>query len=201
MDARVADDTLVDVAFALQGEGRPSLTRLLLGDALRRWLPWLGETEGSGLHAPRLAPGGLVPRRARLLLRVPLSRLAEVQALTGERLEAAEGRLRLGDAQARALLAHPTLWSQTVVCDAVDELGLLALAEAWMQQNGLRGELVCGRRHELVGPDGPRGGHSLMLHGLSATDSLRAQSLGLGDWHWLGCGLFVPHKSAAAVGS
>jgi Cas6 Crispr len=97
-------------------------------------------------------------------------------------------------------LAHPTLWTQTVVCDAPDELGLMALAEAWMQQHGLRGELVCGRRHELFGPDGPRGGHSLMLHGLSARDSLRAQSLGLGDWHWLGCGLFVPHKSAAAVG-
>jgi hypothetical protein len=74
----VADDTLLDLAIALHGEGRPSLTRLQLGSALRRWLPWLGQTEGSGLHAPRLAPGGLVPRRARLLLRVPQSRQAEV---------------------------------------------------------------------------------------------------------------------------
>ncbi|MBN8487354.1 MAG: hypothetical protein J0M20_06470, partial [Burkholderiales bacterium] len=127
-------------------------------------------------------------------------RQAEVQALAGARLEAGEGALQLGDAQARPLLAHPTVWSQTVVCDAQDELGLLALAEAWMQQHGLRGELVCGRRQELIGPAGSRVGHSLMLHGLSAPDSLRAQSLGLGDWHWLGCGLFVPHKSAAAVG-
>lgn len=200
MDARVVDDSLLDLAFALHGAGRPSLTRLQLGTALRAWLPWLGEAPGSGLHAPRLAPGGLVPRRARLLLRVPQSRLAEAQALVGARLEAGDGQLQLAEPQARALLAHPTLWSQTVVCDAQDELGLLALAEAWMQQHGLRGELVCGRRHELVGPEGPRGGHSLMLHGLSAADSLRAQSMGLGDWHWLGCGLFVPHKSAAAVG-
>jgi CRISPR-associated protein Cas6 len=200
MDARVVDDGLLDLAFALQGAGRPSLTRLHLGTALRAWLPWLGEAPGSGLHAPRLAPGGLVPRRARLLLRVPQSRLAQAQALAGCRLAAGDGELCLASPQARPLLAHPTLWSQTVVSDAVDELGLLALAETWMQGLGLRGELVVGRRQELTGPDGPRGGHSLMLHGLSAQDSLRAQSVGLGDWHWLGCGLFVPHKSAAAVG-
>lgn len=200
MDAQVQEDRLTDLAFTLEIEGRPALSRLRLGEALRQRLPWLGEAVGSGLLAPRLAPGGLVPRRARLLLRVPDSQQAEAQALSGVALPAEGGRVVLGEAQPRRLLAHPTLWSDTVICAADDELGLLAAADAWMQQHGLRGELVCGRRHEVAGPGGARGGHSLMLHGLSAPDSLRAQSLGLGEWRWLGCGLFVPHKSAAAVG-
>ena len=40
-----------------------------------------------------------------------------------------------------------------------------------------------------------------MLHGLSAADSLTVQRAGIGPHRALGCGLFVPHKSAAAVGA
>ncbi len=38
-----------------------------------------------------------------------------------------------------------------------------------------------------------------MLDGLSAGDSLRVQQHGLGAHRRLGCGVFVPHRSAAAV--
>jgi hypothetical protein len=38
-----------------------------------------------------------------------------------------------------------------------------------------------------------------MLHALSPEQSLRLQQHGLGPQRLLGCGIFVPHKSAAAV--
>ena len=41
---------------------------------------------------------------------------------------------------------------------------------------------------------------SMMLHALVPEQSLRLQQHGLGPHRLLGCGLFVPHKSAAAVG-
>jgi CRISPR-associated protein Cas6 len=44
-------------------------------------------------------------------------------------------------------------------------------------------------------------GYSLMLHELSPDDSLRMQAIGLGKERKFGCGIFVPHKSAAAVGA
>jgi hypothetical protein len=44
-------------------------------------------------------------------------------------------------------------------------------------------------------------GFSLMLHGLSVADSLRVQRAGIGPHRLLGCGIFVPHRSAAAVGA
>ena len=44
-------------------------------------------------------------------------------------------------------------------------------------------------------------GYSLMLDGLSAEGALRLLDAGLGPHRRLGCGLFVPHKSAAAVGA
>jgi hypothetical protein len=38
-----------------------------------------------------------------------------------------------------------------------------------------------------------------MLHELSPEHSLRMQAAGLGAQRKLGCGIFVPHKSAGAV--
>jgi hypothetical protein len=40
-----------------------------------------------------------------------------------------------------------------------------------------------------------------MLHGLATAASLRVLEAGVGRHRRLGCGLFVPHKSAAAVGA
>jgi hypothetical protein len=52
----------------------------------------------------------------------------------------------------------------------------------------------------VIDDDGvPVTGYSLMLDGLSPADSLRVLEAGLGRHRRLGCGLFVPHKSAAAV--
>jgi hypothetical protein len=39
-----------------------------------------------------------------------------------------------------------------------------------------------------------------MLHGLKRAESVAIQESGLGLHRLLGCGLFVPHKSIAAVG-
>jgi hypothetical protein len=44
-------------------------------------------------------------------------------------------------------------------------------------------------------------GFSLMLDGLSAAHALRLLETGMGPHRLLGCGVFVPHKSAAAVGT
>ncbi len=60
---------------------------------------------------------------------------------------------------------------------------------------------MCGKRQQRDSGAGAVVGFSLMLHGLSAADSLTVQRVGIGPHRALGCGLFVPHKSAAAVGA
>ena len=64
----------------------------------------------------------------------------------------------------------------------------------------MRSQVICGKRQQRDWPAGVVTTFSLMLHGLTASDSLRLQELGLGRHRLLGCGIFVPHKSAAAVG-
>ena len=60
---------------------------------------------------------------------------------------------------------------------------------------------VCGKCQVRHSDAGVVVGFSLMLHGLSPADSLTVQRVGIGPHRALGCGLFVPHKSAAAVGA
>ena len=43
-------------------------------------------------------------------------------------------------------------------------------------------------------------GFALMLHGLKRAESVAIQESGLGLHRLLGCGIFIPHKSIAAVG-
>ena len=70
------------------------------------------------------------------------------------------------------------------------ELAALAIA----------GERVCGKRQSLWVDGLEMTTFSMMLHALVPEQSLRLQEQGLGPYRLLGCGLFVPHKSAAAVG-
>jgi hypothetical protein len=69
-----------------------------------------------------------------------------------------------------------------------------------LQDLQVRSQVICGKRQQRDWPEGRTTTFSLMLHGLTAVDSLRLQERGLGRHRLLGCGIFVPHKSAAAVG-
>ena len=82
-----------------------------------------------------------------------------------------------------------------------DEAAFLQAVDDGLGALGVRGERICGRHRAL--DDGTRrlSGFSLMLDGLSPAHSLRVLEAGLGAHRDLGCGLFVPHRSAAAVGA
>jgi CRISPR-associated protein Cas6 len=106
----------------------------------------------------------------------------------------------VGSAQVRELLPWGTLYAHLVAADgAADELEFLRDVDAQLQTLGVRGRAICGRRQVLAADD--LQGFSLMVDGLSAQDSLCLLQAGLGRHRRLGCGLFVPHKSAAAVGA
>lgn len=201
MDATPA--VLVDLAFPLEGRTLPGEHRAALAAALAARLPWLGALPGTGMHRLNLVPGGggvaLLSARTRLLLRVPRERAAEAAAaLSGTTLALGEAVLRLGAPVQRELLPHRTLYAHYVAAPPGDELAFLAMVDAELQALAVQGRPICGRRQG--GPDGGSG-FSLMVDGLSPDDALRLLQAGIGAQRALGCGLFVPHRSAAAVGA
>jgi CRISPR-associated protein Cas6 len=195
---------MIDIAFALQGRTLPTEHRFALAEALARVLPWLDSEPGAGVHRLKLVRDGgggdaLVSPRTRLVLRVPRALAGAACALAGTNLDVAGHALRPLDPHERELLPHGTLYAHLVAAEAEDEAAFLARMREELAAMEVAAQPVCGRWQSAEA--GRLVGCSLMLSGLDAAQSLRVLQRGLGRHRHLGCGLFVPHKSAAAVGA
>ena len=73
--------------------------------------------------------------------------------------------------------------------------------DAELRALGVPCRRVCGQRRVLDAGGRALVGYSLMLYELSPADSRRVLEAGIGSHRLIGCGLFVPHRSAAAVGA
>ncbi len=204
MDA-LAASSVVDMAFALRGAHLARDHRLALADALAAALPWLASEPRAAVHAVKLVHGAgdpaLLSARSRLVVRVPRERAdAMAGALAGRTLTVAGESVELGAATLRELLPHSTLYAPFVDAGSADEAAFLEAVGAELAALGVACHRVCGREQQLRGPQRLLHGYSLLLHGLGAAASLRVLEQGLGEHRLMGCGVFVPHKTAAAVG-
>ena len=193
---------MVDVIFPLSGVCLPRDYRQALADALERALPGLTAWPGLGVHRVHAVAGGgtLLSQRARLALRVRREQQAALAPLGGARLDVGGCVVQLGHAQVRELVAHGTLYSHLVAAGSDDELEFHAAIERELEALRVRGRPICGRRQIVsIAGEGAVTGFSLMLDGLSPADSMHLLEAGLGRHRPLGCGIFVPHRSAAAL--
>ncbi len=206
MQVEATMSEVVDVAFALKGQTIPADHGLALFRLLAERLNWLEAEAAAGVHPIRGARSGsgaaelYVGGRGRLMLRLPRERAEQAYALSGAKLALGEG-IEVGEAQLRTLFAHGTLYSHFVTMGTPDEALFQRGVSAQLQDTGVECTVVCGKARRAQGEESERFGFSLMLHGLSPGHSLRMQETGLGAGRKLGCGIFVPHRSAAAVGS
>ena len=197
---------VVDVAFVLKGGTIPSDHGWSLYRLLAEQLAWLDADETAGVHPIRGARSGngaaelYVGGRGRLMLRLQRERAQLAFALSGTRLDLGEG-VEIGAPQLRTLFAHSTLYSRFVAAESDDEVEFLHSVNAQLQQAGIACKVVLGKLRRADGAGAQMPGFSVMLHELSPEHSLAMQQTGLGTGRKLGCGIFVPHRSAAAVGS
>ncbi len=179
----------IDIAFAVEGDALPREHRRELAAAIGLALPWWAAQEGAGMHRLNVAAGGgpqaLLSHRTRLTLRVPRERATDAAALQGAAL--------------RRERPYSTLYAHFVAADGGDELAFLDAVAAELSALGVAGRSICGRRQVVEG--GALQGYSLMLDGLNAAGALRVLEAGIGRHRRWACGIFVPHKSAVAVGS
>ncbi|CAK0771943.1 hypothetical protein CCP3SC15_4440003 [Gammaproteobacteria bacterium] len=160
-----------------------------------------GGESGNGWYRPEGGEGTLyLTRRARLILRLPHSRIADARfALQGRTLVVANSSLVVGEAVARPLSHHSALYARHVVTDpAADEGVFLADASRELQAMAVRfKKMLAGKSSALATPEGSCTTRSLMVADLLPGDALELQRRGLGPRRTLGCGLFIPHKTLA----
>lgn len=197
------DASVVDVVFGLAGKTLPVEHAYVLWRAVGSWLPWLEGESTAGIHRLRTAPTGygvvLLANRAKLTLRVPERRLGETLALAGKTLDVGGSGLAVGTGVARPLSPWATLHAQQVVAGAAGEAAFQDEVAEWLHGRGVACQFITGRRRAVTVGEREIVGFSVVLHGLTPDASLKMQSEGMGSDRALGCGIFVPHKSIAAV--
>ena len=193
----------VDLIFPLSGRFLPRDHAQALKDALCRVWPWLEAEPLAGVQGIKLVPGleaqAMLSGRAKLLLRLSRERATELMSAAAIDLQVAGQALRLDVPHVRELVPHTTLYAYHVASADADEVAFMATVVRDLAELGVGGERVCGKSQRLTLASGTVPTFSLMLHGLAPEPSLHLQQHGIGPHRLLGCGIFIPHKSAAAV--
>jgi len=195
---------MVDVAFALRGASIPADHAWDLFRLLAERLDWLAAEPDAGVHpirGSRAVAGEIyLGARARLMLRLPRARAEQSFALSGLRFKLGS-EVEVGNAHLRPLFAHGTLYSQFATTGTSDETVFQRNVSTALRSARIRCKIICGKMRRAQTEGAEIVGFSLMLHELSPEHSLRMQAAGIGEGRKLGCGIFIPHKSAAAVGA
>jgi CRISPR-associated protein Cas6 len=208
MQAAAMDEdavSVVDVVFDLEGRQLPADFGFALMRETTRCLPWLETEPGAGIHPIRGAITDygalLLSRRAKLVLRLPEVRVADSMALTGQDLNVGGNPLKVGAGRARHLNGYGALYAHCVAAADDEETTFMDCVMSDLEVLHIACKAVCGKRRTLRAEQRDIAGFSLMLHELTPDDSVHLQRVGIGTDRKLGCGIFVPHRLAAAVGS
>jgi len=187
---------MIDVVFEISGGTLPNAYPYALWGELVKLIPQLEEDESIGVIPLRMAEskeGMLLPKRAKLVLRLPLELAGIVSGLTQKQLQVTGNELQLGACKTRPIQHYPTLHAH-LVTGAEDEVAFMAEVESALAAMEVKASLICGQRRSLKDGEREIRGYSLVLHDLTPEGSLRVQYAGLGKERRFGCGIFVPYK-------
>lgn len=202
-EPQVPASNSVDVVFPLIGRSLPRDHALDLQQALCAQTSWLATDALVGIHPIKLVPGtdstALLSGRSCVVLRVKRQRAAELLELSGREISVAGHPLTLGAGHRREFTPHATLYAYKVAADSADEMDFMVNVSRALSELAIGAERVCGKRQQMAISGHELSTFSLMLHGLLPDQSMRLMECGIGPHRLLGCGIFIGHKSAAAV--
>lgn len=188
---------MVDAVFDVSGDTLPVSYPFALWAALSRHLPILETHHFVGvvpLRTTHSEAGMLLPKRAKLVLRMPLDMAEHAATLAMQQLDLEGCTLQLGSFKLRPLQPYPTLHAHLVSSEQ-DEVAFIAAINAHLNQFGIVAKLICGMHNRLETAHQAIRGYSLVIHDLKPDASLHLQYTGIGADRQYGCGIFVPYKA------
>lgn len=200
----VDDAAVTDIHFELDGTLLPRDHGHALFLELSRLLPWLAGEELAAVHHIHGAETGkddllILNRRAKLVVRIPASREADLLVLSGHTIEVGGHKLTIGKGKAKPLTRHTPLYAHCVTTGSEDEEAFTRDVIRILDELKITTRFICGRRQSIATGTGVVYGYSLMLNDLPVDQSILVQQRGMGDNRKIGCGIFIPHKSANAL--
>lgn len=205
---------MVDLAFAIRCKVLPVDHAWALYLAIQHELPWFEDDKRAGIHPIHTAESAhgwsrpespddrlYLPRRTRLILRVPINRIDEARQLEGKSLPVSDCRIQVEKAETRPLGPSNSLVSKGVAMPATeDETSFIQRVLEELHTMGITAKrMLPGRIKRLATPQGEITCCRLGVEGLKANESLILQEQGLGAYRHLGCGIFIPQKEMLRV--
>jgi CRISPR-associated protein Cas6 len=191
----------VDLAFRLTGSKVPVDHGYALYSAISRLLPEIHGARNIGVHPIRGTYSGngelMLRDSSRLVLRLESERIGDFLKLAGKRLDIGSHSVRVGIPEVRMLRPRASLYSRLVTIKGfMGSAGFLEAAKRQLEKIGVEAEIKVGERRTLRVKDKQVVGFELVALELDAEDSLRFQEHGLGGRRHMGCGVFVPIRTA-----
>jgi CRISPR-associated protein Cas6 len=198
------DAAVTEVHFELQGTLLPRDHGYPLFLELSRLLPWLADETLAAVHHIHGAETGkddllILNRRAKLIIRIPLHREADLAILSGQTITVGGFKLTIGKGKTKPLARHSPLYAHCVTTGSMDEEGFASDIIRILDELKITCRFICGRRQTITTADGVAYGYSLLLHELPVEQSILVQQRGMGGNRKIGCGIFIPHKSTNAL--
>jgi CRISPR-associated protein Cas6 len=189
---------MIDAVYDVSGGTLPVDYAFPLWEALLQHAPALGTDEMVGVIPLRTSvsdEGMLLPKRAKLTVRLPAALAEHSSSLSGRQLDMNGRTLQLGAGKLRPIQAFTTLHAHLVASSDENEERFLEGVLARLAELNIAGKLICGLHNVMTAPDRTIHGYSLVIHDLKPEASLRLQYIGLGADRRFGCGIFVPYKT------
>jgi CRISPR-associated protein Cas6 len=189
---------MLDAVYDVSGDTLPVDYAFPLWNALLQHAPALDTDDMVGVIPLRTSvsdEGMLLPKRAKLTLRLPAALASHAPSLSGRQLDMDGCTLQLGTGKLRPIQAFTTLHAHLVASTDENEARFLESVLARLAELNIAGKLICGMRNAMTAPDRTIHGYSLVVHDLKPEASLRLQYTGLGADRRFGCGIFVPYKT------
>lgn len=199
----VDESAVVDIHFDIIGNTIPIDHGYTLFLELSRLMPWIATEELVGIHPIQGADTGhgeyILNRRTKLVVRVPSDRADELLNLSSKIIHFGSNKVEIGKGKAKPLSLHTPLYAHCVTTGSADEQAFASDVIKLLDEKKLTTRFICGRRQTITTSEGIVYGYSLMLHDLPIEHAILLQQTGIGSNRKLGCGIFIPHKSIAAL--
>jgi len=197
------DAAVTEVYFELQGTLLPKDHGYPLFLELSRLLPWLADETLAAVHNIHGAETGkddllILNRRARLVIRTPVHREADLAILSGQTISVGGFKLTIGKSKTKPLARHSPLYAHCVTTGSMDEEGFASDIIRMLDELKITCRFICGRPQTITTANGLAYGYSLLLE-LPVEQSILVQQRGMGGNRKIGCGIFIPHKSTHAL--
>lgn len=163
--------------------------------------PWLHASGQLGVHLIRGRYQGrghlALTSRSSLGLRLPSAFIHRFLPLAGKRLILGDSTISLGIPQPHALQPAANLYAHLVTTrNGEDETRFDEEIARQLAAQGIQSKAQRGPRRVFRIKEKKVIGHTLLVSGLTAEESIRLQETGVGGRRKLGCGVFVPTGAA-----